>query len=161
MAADFDKIKNKRRGRVNKKRGDRAERIMLNTLRSMGLACVRRIETGWRVERVKGKIVGATPLAAVVGDIAAVIPPNGRSVLVEVKRREERLIWSDLEAHQHKALTEHCEAGGVSVIGWYNPDEAAAILMDYSKLIGRLCKGARGLQWEEAQEYTLKIPACI
>lgn len=145
--------KKRARAQANVSEGKAGETVFCHMLNFMGCACVRRIETGWRVKRVNGRIVGASPMRAVAGDIAAVIPPAGRSVLVECKRRDGRLVWSDLEDHQHRALAAHAGNGGVSMLGWISG--RGAYLLDYAELIGfggapaHLRKG-KGISWDVA-----------
>jgi len=81
---------------------------------------VEKIETGWRVQRMGGKIVGATPLARVSGDFRAV-DARGKAVLVECKVRDDALPWSALDQHQHTALKAFSERGAHALIAWVNP----------------------------------------
>jgi len=102
----------------NRKRGFSVEQAAAKQLRMLGLRMVEPIETGWRIIRDRnGKIINAFPVEKVSGDIRAIIP-GGTSVLVEVKERDRNLRWSDFEAHQRDALTEHAELGGVSLVMW-------------------------------------------
>ncbi len=117
-----DRLTPQQRGARNRALGDAAEWQVRRHLALAGYRCIERIETGWRVHRDHrtGRIVGATPLAKVSGDFRAVAP-DGRAVLVEVKQRE-RLIWSDLEDHQVKALNEHAKAGAIALLAWVRPE---------------------------------------
>ncbi len=108
----------KLRGRTNKIRGDHAQAQVLYRLRQMGFKCIVQLETGWRVKRAKGKIIGASPMAKVSGDFRAVCQ-GGRSVLIEVKlRARDTLRRSDFQLHNRIALDEHREAGGLSLVAW-------------------------------------------
>ena len=110
---------NRMRGKRNQSKGVVGECIAARVLKSMGLRCIRAIYTGWTIKRNReGKIVGASPTGQVAGDYNAVAP-GGISVLVEVKKKDEdRLVYSTLEPHQHKALYDHHEAGGISLLVW-------------------------------------------
>ncbi len=46
------------------------------------------------------------------------LPPLGLAMLCEVKRRPQRLCFSDLETHQVAALDNHAAAGGISLLAW-------------------------------------------
>ena len=144
------------RNRANAKRGDRTEEQVMALMRGMGFVCCRLIHTGWRIHRVGGKIVSATPKAAVVGDIAAILP-GGRSVLVEVKDRPERLSYSDLEEHQHSALIEHQRQGGLSLIAWKS-SEGLALMLYRDACMGDEApmRPGKRLQWSEARELHLR-----
>jgi len=89
---------------------------------AIGLERIRPIHRSWKVKRAGGKITAAFPDAKVDGDLSAVIPPYGRSVLVEVKSRERRLTYSDFEPHQIAAMTDHIKHGGVALVVWWNDD---------------------------------------
>jgi hypothetical protein len=80
---------------------------------------VERIESAFKVFRIKGRMV-AVPAAKVSGDFRAIIPNTaGRSVLIECKwRKGDRLLWSAMEDHQIEALNKHRELGGMSLILW-------------------------------------------
>lgn len=112
----------RQRGARNRAVGQAAEWAVRHALAKAGYRCIERIETGWRVQRCPRthRIVGASPLAKVSGDFRA-IEPGGRSVLVEVKRRE-RITWSDLDDHQVQALNNHAEAGALALLAWVRPD---------------------------------------
>lgn len=117
----------KQQGRRARRTGASAEAVVRLRLLALGLRCVERIETGFRVKRAGKKIVGASPLAKVSGDFRAVVP-GGTSVLVEVKSRPDAIVngerkpavlcWSDLDDHQRAALDAHNHAGGISLLAW-------------------------------------------
>ena len=115
-------------GRRNKRQGAAAEAHARDLLLFLGLAHVQVIETPWRVVRQGARIVSATPVRSVAGDIRAVIPGSGRSVLAEVKRREERLVYSDLEDHQVASLNNHAQPGGLSLLVWIAPGAGAWVM---------------------------------
>jgi len=110
-----------RRNSNNKRKGTACEKIIMNVLQSRGACQVQEIETGWRKVRkqVKGKWTELIiPKKKVAGDIRAVLPPDGRSILVEVKNRPEKLLYSNLESHQHQRLKEHDLFGAISLLAW-------------------------------------------
>jgi hypothetical protein len=110
-------------GRKAKCMGKGAEAVVAGRLRALGLLCVERIETGFRLRRAPGRpgqpsrIVGAAPMGRVMGDFKAVVP-GGRAVLVEVKWRPERLGWADLGDHQRAALDAYHAAGALALLAW-------------------------------------------
>lgn len=108
---------NAERGRKNDARGKVVQDVFLFRLRALGLVMVERIETGWMPQRRKGRIIGAKPMAKVAGDFRGLVP-GGLSVLVEVKFRPDRLMFSHLADHQLQALKEHTRHGGLSLLGW-------------------------------------------
>lgn len=116
------------RGRRNRKSGEDAQDLVANRLTHAGLVMVEPVETGFRLQRKfdsatrTSRIIGASPAARVAGDFRAVVPGTGRSVLVEVKWRQDgQLSLSDFEAHQGRALTTHGAAGGLSLVAWVTP----------------------------------------
>jgi hypothetical protein len=113
----------------NRKQGNAGENLVLTELLRRGVALVERIETGWGIVRGKGgKIVSAFPLAPVSGDFRGILA-GGRSVLVEVKTIPERLPYSALELHQHVALKDHHDDGGLSLVAWVNGE--VVIIFEY------------------------------
>jgi len=65
----------------------------------------------------------------VSGDHRGVLP-GGRSVLAETKTMYDRnLRYSDLRPHQPERLTQHTEAGGLSLLVWVN--EGGAHVMQW------------------------------
>ena len=108
---------NQLRGKANKKAGESAELIAIKALRTLGFKCVEKIETGFTLKRMNGKIVGAFPCKAVSGDIRA-IGHAGKAIYCECKYRPLKLKWSDFEQHQLKAMQDVTEAGGVAFVAW-------------------------------------------
>lgn len=106
------------RGRKNYKQGEVAQDLFELRLRALGVLMVERIHTPWKVVRhpVTRKIINAIQVQKVSGDFRGVLP-GGRSVLVEVKSCE-RLVFSVFADHQVRALDDHVQAGGLSLIGW-------------------------------------------
>lgn len=113
--------------KARRQTGTKAEEIVALRLVSLGCVQVQRIETGWRIHRAQkadGKggmrsvIVGASPIRNVAGDLRAIVPVSGRSVLCECKKRPDALGWHDFEDHQRASLTAHHQAGGISLIAW-------------------------------------------
>lgn len=106
--------------RASRTAGKAGEALTQAALIRHGFRCIERVHTPWRVIRsaVGGvsRITGATPEQKVSGDFRAV-GPMGRSVLVEAKfDAKDRILFSDLADHQIRALNEHHEAGGLSIL---------------------------------------------
>jgi len=121
-------------GRRSQRKGKHGEALARWALESYGVGQVCRIETGWRIKRVGARVVGASPMERVTADWRGVWPlygyswPKGTSVMAEAKERGERLVFSDLEPHQHKALAEHHRLGGLSLVVVVYEDRTVAIL---------------------------------
>src|SRR5580658_1597802 len=101
-AAEQVRLLNRRRAQRSVKIGRQGEDGVHLRLNLLGVLQVCKIETGWRVKRNGGKIVGASPMAKVAGDYRGILP-GGRSVLVESKAhmgKDHNLRWSDLDDHQ-------------------------------------------------------------
>lgn len=106
--------------------GEDAAAIALGTIPT--LREVTRIHTGWKVLRFRRRARGGSnssqlaeiiPYSKVAGDFRAVVHGSGRSVLVEVKTREDRnLRWSDFEPHQLQRLQAHTDAGAIALVVW-------------------------------------------
>lgn len=125
------------KAKANREAGEAGQRIVAAVLRNLGVARVEPVHTPWRLKRRGGRIVGATPMAKVEGDLRGIIPPTGRSVLVEVKSRvsddparPQAVVWSwgDLEEHQHEALAGHAKAGGLALVGLVWPGGVAVVV---------------------------------
>ena len=103
---------------TNRKQGATGEAIVAMELRSRGVCLVERVHTPWGIQRAKGgRITGAYPLEKVSGDFVGILA-GGRFVRCEVKTTDGRLPYSQLEPHQHSALLQHHELGGLSLVGW-------------------------------------------
>lgn len=141
------------RGRGNRNQGEVGQHIARYILSQMGLGMIEPIHTPWKVlfKTVGGrrKVVDAFPLEKVSGDFRP-IAPGGRSVLVEVKSRTTRdtFRWSDLEPHQHRALQEHYDWGGLSLVCWVI-DSGECLVMEWP--IPGLQKG-KSITWDDAVE---------
>jgi len=110
---------NAARGKANRMRGEIAQMIIQRRLQALGVLMLEPVHTPWRLRRVGCRIVGATPMAKVSGDFRGIAPGGaGRSILVEVKFRPDRLTFSDLEPHQRLALDRNLAAGGLSYLAW-------------------------------------------
>ena len=107
--------------RRSQAKGDTGERIARLALSALGLRQIERIYTGvviheWMswlghgVARISAKYRVSADFRALTNE--------GRSVLVEVKARDDKLVWSDLKDHQRSALTEHHLANGLSLLVW-------------------------------------------
>lgn len=104
-------------GKRSQQKGVHGEQIARLVLDNYGVRQLCKIETGWRVHRgALGKIVSATPVAQVAGDFRGVWCSGGTSVMVEVKERKDKVIYSDIKTHQHTALREHNMLGGISLV---------------------------------------------
>lgn len=120
--------------RYQQRKGKIGENITFRILRTMGFRFIRPV----------GKHVHLTPIdpkrgtyrvnfiSKLAGDFTAV-GDGGQSVLVEVKHIDQRdtLRWSDLRKGQPESLTEHAEAGGLSLSGrrnWICNDEETFFL---------------------------------
>ena len=145
-------------GRANRAQGEHGQEIAANALRMLGLVEVEVIETGWRVFRARegdrSKIVRAVPCRKVSGDLRAVVPGSGRSVLCEVKVRDKRLAWGDLSEHQHAALQRHQDAGALALVAWVSPD--GVFVMRRSNMLSLGWSKGRPLTVEDADGISIK-----
>lgn len=105
--------------RIQKRAGELGQEQTRRALIGLGLLCVEKI--GTPVKLSPARIPGTFRVVygeKVAGDHRAVIP-GGRSVLVESKHCDHNSLgWSALRPHQPRKLTEHAEAGGVSLLVW-------------------------------------------
>lgn len=109
-------------GIKSQKMGEFGEQIAQYALKEFGLRMIERVNTPWKIiwkKNSNGVNIPARvfPAAKVSGDFRA-IGPAGKSVLIEVKYRENSLVYSDLEDHQIRALHEHTIHGGLSFLLW-------------------------------------------
>jgi hypothetical protein len=88
---------------------------------------IRKGSNRWRVVKWLKPYRGGSPGTAKVipegrqrfeSDWRAIEPKTGRSVFVEVKSREDKLLHSDLKEHQRALLDKHRENGGLSLVVW-------------------------------------------
>jgi len=98
------------------KAGETAARL---ALQSLGYRAIEKIGTPVRLiphpsARGYYRVIYGEPVAA---DWSAV-GPGGVSVRVEVKTTDHNLRWSDFRQHQPGKLSEHEDAGGVSLVVW-------------------------------------------
>lgn len=89
------------------------------------------------------------PVKKVEGDLRAVCPETGQSVLVEVKTRGPKLSLSFFEDHQKNALSIHHAWGGISLVAWVNDQVDEVFLLDWP--IPGLKKG-KPISTERAKE---------
>ena len=108
-------------GRRSQKKGAVGEDVALYALVVKGIRMIRPIATPFRVvnsRKINGRlwyqIVWSDPVS---GDYEGVLP-DGRRMLAEVKRRDDRLLWSDLKLHQRQALDENHRNNAVSLVVW-------------------------------------------
>jgi len=128
-----------RYSRAKGKTGEQQAVIALNTT---NLQMVERIYTGWKMIRTIKRRGGQTlawivPQAKVSGDFRAVTP-RGQSVLIEVKyHADQSFFLSQLAKHQRKALTEHHENKGLSLVIWVTDDDAYILRWPVPGLVPR------------------------
>lgn len=110
---------NQARGRRNHAKGENGQMIIRIRLQQLGVLLVEPIHVGWKIIRCHktSRIIDARPLEKVSGDIRAVLP-GGRSVHCEVKKKADRLSWSDFDDHQIKALDAYRAAGALALVGF-------------------------------------------
>lgn len=110
--------------RIQKRAGDLGQIQATRALRALGLLCIEKI--GTPVKLAPARIPGTYRVTwgeKVAGDHRAVLP-GGRSVLVETKHDDgNSLGWARLRPHQPSKLSEHAEAGGVSLLVWVHEGE--------------------------------------
>lgn len=122
--------------KINRAHGKQAEEIAMNALRKIGFKCVEKIETGFTVIRSGKKITGAFPVRKVAGDIRA-IGHGGQAIYCECKFRENKLKWSDMEAHQMEAMEDITRAGGAAFLVWVaclNPERVYLLQWPFNVL---------------------------
>lgn len=146
------------RGRKNKADGDRAQTLVLSTLRLHGIE-VCELETGWRVvrafEKGRTRIISATPKAKVLADIMGVLA-SGRALLIEVKHEEDdRLSWARLDTHQVANLGRWAKRGAFVGVAWVRGLDIA--LVQWPVPSGLWSNGTR-LSWLDAQTLN-QLPA--
>lgn len=115
MPTSLEDARKRIAAKMSQRKGTHGESVARLALERFGIKQVVRIETGWRIKRIGGRVVGATPMAKVTADWRGLYD-GGRSVLAEAKERTDRIVWSDLEPHQHAALREHELCGGASFL---------------------------------------------
>lgn len=101
-----------------KRGGDEAEALVRADCKRRGFEMVEQVHTPFGVTK-EGRRYAKEKVS---GDIRAVLPPNGISVLIEVKKRDHTLAWSDLAhsdgTHQSDELDAHRKAGGITEVAW-------------------------------------------
>ncbi len=105
------------RGRKAKAKGRAGEQLFMLALTQLGVQMPEEVHTPWRIKRVMQRIVGATPMKKVSGDIRGILV-GGRSVLCECKSFDDKLLFSHLQKHQVEALDQHSAIGGLSLLAW-------------------------------------------
>ncbi len=131
--------------------GRNVEAIVEHRLRALGMCCVERINTGMR--KLGDRFVHAK---AVSGDFRAVLPPVGRSALIEVKHRDaERLAPSDIQPNQRAALDENARAGGLSLLVWARGAEIAVMYWPPAHFAGT---PSSSLPWADARMLAITTP---
>lgn len=124
-----EQLKARLRGKKNRARGKVGENIFMYRLLALGVHMPEEVHTPWRISRkpgmgqdafgrpCKSRIVGATPMKKVSGDIRGVLM-GGRSVLAECKSYDDKLLFSCLDENQHASLSNHHKYGGLSLLCW-------------------------------------------
>ncbi len=121
-------LKNRIKGKQNYNTGQFGEQMAERLLLSLGFKCVEKIETGWYIKWINGKVVSAKPRNRVSGDFTA-IGDLGQYVHVEVKVRDrDSLLHSDLEAHQSEAMDEKTGYGALCLLIWVRSPTEIKIL---------------------------------
>jgi hypothetical protein len=118
-----------RRNQIKGRIGECAARFALQTL---GVKCLQQIATPVVLGRMGRVSVVKGYGAKVAGDFMG-LTADGRGVLVEVKRRDEVLVWSDFEAHQHEALAKWVSSSGVALVVWVSGPRV--FIMRYTDLL--------------------------
>lgn len=140
------KVQARAAARRSKMLGEHGQSLIEHRMRAMGFGQICTIETGFR--KVAGKFIACRKVA---GDIRAVVPGSGQSVLCEVKFRDDLLPFSALATHQEQALRLHHQLGGLSLLGWVSRKGALILvwpLPGYGPGVA--------LTWEYAAPLTLK-----
>jgi hypothetical protein len=118
------KLTAQEQGRLNKRQGDIGQSVAMLALRRLGVLMPEEIATPVILRPARAPVPGKpTPFFVtygqkVSGDHRGVLL-GGRSILAETKSMHgDRLMFSDLRPHQPERLTEHAEAGGISLLIW-------------------------------------------
>jgi hypothetical protein len=123
------------RGAVNQKRGYITEELAHAQLERLGVHMVDKLHTGWRLVRWidrRRKLAQVAPHVKVRGDHTGILK-GGRRVLAETKSHDgDTLPFGTLKKHQHAALTENAQLGGLSLVVWITD---TLWVMDYSLLV--------------------------
>lgn len=136
VAVDLSAVARRLRGAANHRRGGDAEDVVGHRLRGLGFLCVQRIQTGWRVQRKGGRIVGASPIAKVMGDFTGIEPKTGRFMICEVKsRRSKTLPLHAFALHQRCALDAVVQAKGIAFVAWVSTYGVAVMNWDQLRLV--------------------------
>jgi penicillin-binding protein-related factor A (putative recombinase) len=124
-------------GKVNKQRGEAAEQIAEFALRAYGIDTIHQIHTGWKVVEWidrRRNVAVVVPFKRVSGDRFARNPNTGQMILIEVKSHDaDTLPYSFLKSHQHDALKESVQEGGVSLLVWVCYHDV--FVLDYGQMM--------------------------
>lgn len=118
------------RGRQAQRLGEQAELLVKSELTRRGFRMIEAVNVPMKPIYRDGELIAVKRLAKVSGDWRAV-GPSGQSVLVEVKARPGRLQYHVIERHQVRALQQHQEAGGLSLVAWYDTDAARVHIIEW------------------------------
>lgn len=94
--------------------GANAEALVERELIARGFRLVEKVEVPFRAS-ADGKLSARRKVS---GDFRGVQPGSGKSLLVEVKRHDERLAWGAFRPHQITALDDHRAAKGITEVAW-------------------------------------------
>lgn len=117
------------RARQSQRTGSDFQTAVANRMMALGCLCVEQVATP--MFKIRGIWKHGRKVSC---DVKAVLQ-GGRAVFVEAKWRPgENLVWSDLEDHQHKRLTEALQAGAVALVA-YSDGRRGLLLLDYDHLV--------------------------
>jgi hypothetical protein len=133
--------------------GKTGEAIARLLLESAGVKMVERIATPIVVTgKQQGGWMQFAYAEKVSGDWRGMMP-DGRRVLCEVKARDGRLRWSDLQPHQRRALDENHLYHGVSLLIWIHPDDQVILrwpVLGFGPRVSLSLDQAQQLQWDRS-----------
>lgn len=107
------------------KLGKQGERIAHLNLNLLQIKMILKIPNSWRIigKTSKRGVYKCVAGNKIEGDFRGILP-NGRSVLIEVKRRNTKtLSFSALANHQIARLDQHSELNGLSLLVWIREND--------------------------------------
>lgn len=118
--------------RTRQRNGEDAEAMVEKTLKARGFLLVEKVEVPFRIDNRTGQQYAKRKVS---GDFRA-ISNTGISVLVEVKRHDERLSYSAFRPHQVEALDTHWEVSGITEVAWVDRGTLYSIPWERFRAIG-------------------------
>jgi hypothetical protein len=128
-AVSVESIRQSIKQAERKRGGDEAEALVRADCKRRGFVLVEQVHTPFGVtkegrryakEKVSGDIRAVQPLRVRLSSTVEI--DLGISVLIEVKKRDHTLAWSDLShsdgTHQSTELDAHRSAGGITEVAW-------------------------------------------